>query len=299
MSKRSSPASKPALRTYAVYAVETAAVLLLVYLYVDPSWPWQSPSLPDGPVEKGTLLFVEDLDGQGGLSAGRFGDLVLLNPETGARHVLTRDNHYDDHPSWGPEGRYILFASKRQQNPRTRDMGAPSHIHRLDLTSGEIRLWGKELADRFEIVGSVMEKPAVSPSGNLIGFATYPDAGSSSGRVVIYDRQQDRVRVVADSVFFIDRLTWSEDEQHLGFSAVPQGKAIQDYALFVIDVETGNPSLIVKEDAAMCRLGDLHRGRMLYERMPLTSSRYAFWESTYPEQNQKTEVYSYTGGEEI
>jgi hypothetical protein len=54
---------------------------------------------------KGKLIYVEDLDGKGGLGAFNFGDLVILDPKSGARYVLTNDRFFDDHPSWSAQGR--------------------------------------------------------------------------------------------------------------------------------------------------------------------------------------------------
>jgi Tol biopolymer transport system component len=234
------------------------------------------------------------------MSDGRFGDLVALDPRTGERHILTRDDYYDDHPSWGPEGRYILFASKRHQNPLTRDMGAPDHIYRLDLSTGRIRIWGRGLTERFEAVADEMGKPAVSPSGSKVAFATYPDTSTPWGRIVIYDQVRDSVRVVADSVTLADRITWSADGRYLAFSAVPYGMAIQNYALFVVDLQSGKVTLM-KKDEHRYTLGDLYGGRMLYKHAPdiWEAGSVTVVETADPEFMDSTRVYRFDARGEV
>jgi len=282
---------------YALYATEAVVALVLLYLYV--GVPLTTTSMPALPVAHGTLLFVEDLDGRGGMMAGDFGDLVTMNPKTGERHVLTRDDHYDTHPSWGPEGRYILFESKRGQNRYTRDMGASSHIYRVDLADGNIQRWRQDLADRFPVVGEETARPAVSPTGTQVAFATSNSAGSVWQRIVVYDRERDSLRVVADSVMMTRRLTWSEDERYLGFSAAPHGMAAQDAALFLIDLHRGQSPIIFREDKAQYLLADVNRGRLLYSHNVWGAAQRTFWDTSYPTLENERQVYQYIPRQEV
>lgn len=271
-----------------LYVVEALAALLLLFVYHSPFG--HSSSYPDVPVETGTLLFVEDVDGVGGTSAGDFGDLVALNPRTGERHRLTHDDHYDTHPSWGPDGRYVLFESKRRQNPMG-DMGAPSHIYRLEVSSGTITRWRPGLAERFEAVSEASGKPAVSPSGQKVAFVTYPDGKPSSGWIVIYDRERDRLSVVADSLPYIHRITWPEDESYLAFSAVPYGEPIQHFTVYVADLRTGEMALTIQDSTHYFRLGDVLNGRVLYYRAGAGDD--SVWQTTYPDRQDPKRVDAY------
>lgn len=285
------------LGRYAIYATEAVLALVLLYLYVDV--PWATTSMPDLPVPPGTLLFVEDLDGRDGMMAGDFGDLVTLNPKTGERHVLTRDDHYDTHPSWGPEGRYVLFESKRGQNRYTRDMGASSHIYRLDLANGEIQRWQPDLAARFPVVGEETARPAVSPTGTQVAFATSMSDGSAWKRIVVYDRERDSLRMVADSITMTRRLTWSEDERYLGFSAAPKGMAIQNIALITTDLRSGDISIHVKENEERYVLQDLSNNKTLYKHGVIDTKKYKVFESSYPTLENERQVYEYIPRREL
>jgi len=282
---------------YVLYAAEAVVALVLVFLYV--GVPWGTVSMPALPVAPGTLLFVEDLDGRGGMMDGDFGDLVTLNPKTGDRNVLTRDDHYDTHPSWGPEGRYILFESKRGQNRYTRDMGALSHIYRLDLADGEIRRWRPDLADRFPVVGEETSRPAVSSTGTRVAFATPHSSGSPWDRIVVYDRERDSLRVVADSVTITRRLMWSEDERYLGFSAAPRGMAIQHSALLLVDVHTGKRFSHGEEKNRQYTIDDIYNDRIIYKTGPINNKKYKILESSYPVLSDQKQVYQYIGGQEV
>jgi len=178
-------------------------------------------------------------------------------------------------------------------------MGAPSQIHRLDVRTGEINLWKPRLAERFGAIGDITEKPSVSPTGNRVAFATYQDAGAASGRVVVYDEERDHLTTVADSILFIDRITWSDDESYLGFSAVPHGEPIQNYTAYVLDLSTGGMALTVQDNTNYVRLGDLYQGQMLYDSGSWWEGGHSVWEMKYPNGADEMKVYAYNASTEV
>ncbi len=64
----------------------------------------------------GKLVYVEGLRGEGWLTANPFGELVMLDGKSQTRHVLTWDGYYYAHPNLTPDGKSLIFESKRSDN---------------------------------------------------------------------------------------------------------------------------------------------------------------------------------------
>jgi hypothetical protein len=244
-----------------LYAVVALSLLgLLIYNYLI-----RRASRPEAPVPRGTLLFVEDLDGHDGMMAGQFGDLVTYHPDSGERHVLTRDGHFARHPSWGPDGCYLLFESKRGRRGGSWSMSERSSIYRYDLETGKITPWGRDLAERFRsVVGEDMRYPAVSPDGRRVAFVT-PDSNESiNSLVVVYNAQHDTVQVVLRGQMY-QRLVWADDGEHLLISARPASQTLAgaDSHLFAWATEADTARLLESPGATQY-YGDIYRGRVLY-----------------------------------
>lgn len=62
---------------------------------------------------QGCLLYIEDVDGSGGTTAGDFGDIIAFNPKTNTEFRITSDEYYDRNPTYSPSLNEILFESKR------------------------------------------------------------------------------------------------------------------------------------------------------------------------------------------
>lgn len=96
----------------------------------------------DKPLEiglPGYIVYVEDFTGYWGLTAGRFGDLVLIDGNNNVKRVLTNDRFYYDSPNLVNEASGIVFESKRAENISIRGLGAPSSIYYMDLQTLDIR----------------------------------------------------------------------------------------------------------------------------------------------------------------
>ncbi|MGF1670170.1 MAG: hypothetical protein ACFCU6_06960 [Balneolaceae bacterium] len=79
------------------------------------------------PIE-GKVVYVEGLRGEGWLTANPFGELVMLDGKSQTRHVLTWDGYYYAHPNLTPDGKSLIFESKRSDNIGISGLSADSDI---------------------------------------------------------------------------------------------------------------------------------------------------------------------------
>ncbi|MBE7157062.1 MAG: S9 family peptidase [Rhodospirillales bacterium] len=108
-----------------------------------------------------TTAFHWSADGAGDLRPGHR-HLFVVPTEGGSPRQLTSGPFDDDAPAWTPDGRSLLFSSKRGKN-RERDL-LDAKIYCLRVADGALtQLTHRQAADR---------EPAVSPDGRLIAYAS-------------------------------------------------------------------------------------------------------------------------------
>jgi dipeptidyl aminopeptidase/acylaminoacyl peptidase len=204
------------------------------------------------------LLFVEDLDGKGGLWAPNFGELVIFDPTEKQKHILTRDSFYDASPNWMRNGRVILFESKRAENiNRTRSLGYPSHLFVLDLTTMEISqfdedYWRIFLGEIEEDVG--IQSPSLS-SDNKVAFSMW------KGNLAYYQVDVDSIYQIIDDIYALGNIKWSEDNQKIIFTFGDENMSKR--SISIVDIETKERKTIGK-DKWYFSLGDMQDGYLLY-----------------------------------
>lgn len=127
------------------------------------------PGKPGGAAWATAPLVVEDLlyrcDRKGYLKKG-YTQLFILPAEGGtARQVTKGPYHVEGAPDWLPDGKAIVFTSKRRESWQHEYKN--TDIYRVELDSGTIT----QLTDRI----GPDDHPIVSPDGNLIAYTGYDD----------------------------------------------------------------------------------------------------------------------------
>jgi Tol biopolymer transport system component len=98
-----------------------------------------------------------------------FSDIYIMPVEGGELRALTQDKAEDFHPSWSPDGQYVLFDSWREPM---------INIYAIKVTDGT--------AYKITNVISAAFDPEVSPDGQQLAFTSYGSQGFSI-QLMAYD----------------------------------------------------------------------------------------------------------------
>jgi len=191
-------------------------LLLLVNLVFIANCDGQTTEHFDIPIN-GKLVYVEGLQGEGWLTANPFGELVLLDGAEQKRHVLTWDGYFYAHPNLTPDGKSLIFESKRSRNIGLVGLSAESDLYRMDLETREIIGINDELSDLIgEPVGNRISYPSLSPTGNKLSFIRFKDNDfhlsyiDFQGRQIIDIMKDHTKRPIGSSV-----MSWSPNEDFI------------------------------------------------------------------------------------
>jgi len=212
---------------------------------------------------RGKIVYIEDLSGKSGLADFNFGDLVILDPETKEKIVLTRDRYYNAHPSWSPNGDKIVFESKRVGS--FTDASTQSNLFIYYLKTGEIVRLDKDFKSRFPdiIEREYNQSPAWSNDGSKIAFVNRVGA---RGRIVVYDIEKDTLEIISDDIFFRKPLRWSSDDKYLTFRQRYSEAAPEEYfhySLVLLNIQNKNYIEIGDPDIRI-EGGCMINGRIFY-----------------------------------
>ncbi len=223
------------------------------------------PDIPADFDPKGKLVFVEDVDGEDGLYSYDFGDIVILDPKTGEKVLITRDKYFDSHPSWSPSGQKILFESRRVGGrDNNYDLSDPKHVFEFDFKSLTIDQIDKDWIKKFNgIVGEENSFPIYSNSGTFISFGTEEDFMNEN--VVIYNISMDSIYPIKEKKDLWGALIWSDDDKYLAYSVKHMGTDRLDaISIEIIDSQTGKLVKKISQRKWYYDLGDLYKNRLLY-----------------------------------
>jgi Tol biopolymer transport system component len=189
-------------------------IIAFLILSINLSGCSQNTRIPENFDPRGKIVYIEDLSGKSGLTDFNFGDLVILDPETKEKIVLTRDRYYNAHPSWSPDGDKIVFESKRVG--AFTDASTQSNLFIYYLHTGEIVRLDEYFSRKFPdiIEREYNQSPAWSNDGRKIAFVNRVGA---RGRIIIYDIEKETLEVVKDEMIFKKPLRWSSDDKNMIF----------------------------------------------------------------------------------
>ncbi len=135
---------------------------------------------------------------------------------------LTNDRHDDWHPSWSPDGKRIVFSSKR-------DGGITAEIYVMDADGGN--------PQRLTNNGHNDYSPSWSPDGDRIVFA-------SVGEIYVMDADGGNQQKLSQDDQKDYSASWSPDGKRIVFSSERDGHFRGDHGLtaeiYVMDTDGGN-----------------------------------------------------------
>lgn len=193
----------------------------------------------------GKMLFIEDMDGKGGLLSFDFGDIVIFDPINKKKIRLTNDKYYDNHPYWSADGQKVIFESKRIDNTGDGifDLTDATHLFILDISSGQIEQFDEDFDKIYAgKIGKQNLKPAWSPNSKQIAFVTKV---SYKEKIVIIDLVSSSVLSLTEPGDYrnIDKLRWSANGKYLGFDFHIRG-ALTEKGVAILDISSKQVQMV-------------------------------------------------------
>ena len=151
----------------------------------------------------------------------RDGNLEIYVMDADGRHVRNLTNHFswDAYPVWSPDGRRIVFASRRN--------GVLADLYVMDAD-------GKNVRQLTDFPGDATE-PAWSPDGQKIAFSSsHPDIGAID--IYVMNADGTDIRNLTNHPASDWAPDWSPDSRKIAFTS----SRVENTGIFVIDADGKN-----------------------------------------------------------
>lgn len=179
--------------------------LFVFYLIIFSSCSKGQEEIPDN--LSGWLLFIEDLDGEGGLGNWNFGDVVLFNPEIKEKYILTNDRYFDIEPTYSKKYNIIIFNSLRDNQTYT-GIGKGKKLFQYNIKNKKIEEFRTKY--KFHKIEDFIDGPKFNENGDKIIIYKHPDT------LLIYDFTKDTLKIAIDDYSTIAKsYAWKDDENIL------------------------------------------------------------------------------------
>jgi len=219
-------------------------------------------SLPPDFTVRGMLLYIEDIDGKGGLFDYYFGDVVALNPETGEKYIITKDRFYDEDPSAPDDGRRVIFQSCRFNGF---DLSADRNLFIINFSDGKEIWFDRDFDKRFSVIelSGSDEYPVWSHDGEKVAFRTYDSTWRD--KILIYSFKDDTLVCIKEGIFKLDKIAWSDDDKYIAYmrNLLEDLYSAQE-CIDILDTESKEVICSIIDSSSNLVLGDFRKGKVLY-----------------------------------
>lgn len=194
------------------------------------------------------VVFIESRSPAHGIRSGNFGEVVLMDINTGKKYYLPDDDYYfNRNPIISYDGNYVAFLSNRvgsRSELRIKGVGGPHEIYLYDVRARTLERFGEELTERYpEIFGRLFR---------LLKWNTTSDGFYlRAGRNKIYEVPitQDTIKYVTsneDENVWIESFSISVDGRYMLMST--RGHEPKMNRLILYDIEKDSKKIIIESD---------------------------------------------------
>ncbi len=214
------------------------------------------------PINK--LVFIEDIDGKGGLYDGNFGDIVIFDPVTKQKYILTDDAYFNMNTKWAFSGQSIVFDSKRGYgyDPLVA-LSNPSHLFRIDIKTRNLLQLDLPVYKTKKKDEEVDNRcPVLDSSNTLMAFASYNEVPGKMD-LILYSFTENSLDTLIRNIEALDDIYW--DGEYIVFTYCPYDKGVhKELAIRILNWKTGEIVSTIFNDNWIYDIGDLKHGVLLY-----------------------------------
>ena len=211
--------------------------------------------------ERSFLLYIEDVDGQDGIYAGNFGEIVCLDIENRKKSILTKDNFFDEYANILSDNRSIVFQSKRKLQGEIGDgLGISNKLYVINIESGNAKMLD---ISKFSTFAYSKESyipincPAVAHYSDKMAF-TAECLLDEKSRLYIYDFNSGKLNVLIPNrtTFTVQKVVWSDNDSIIAFN-----KGNNSIRLYIVDKAVIDS---ITEPDYTIDLGDIRHDTLVY-----------------------------------
>ena len=181
-----------------------------------PSWS------PDGE----RIAFMSNRDGHfiGGIPTF---EIYVMDADGKNQQRLTNNPHGDWDPSWSPDGKRIVFSSRRDRH-FIGDFGITEEIYVMDNDGGNLQRLTENCQNDLS--------PSWSPDGERIAFASDEKGNFENFEIYVMDANGGNLQRLTNNPAYDWYPSWSPDGERIAFTS----KRDENAEIYVMDADGGN-----------------------------------------------------------
>ena len=188
-----------------------------------------SDSLPSWSPDGERIVFSSNRDGNRDGNRGNY-EIYVMDADGNNQQRLTDNDFYDVGPSWSPDGKRIVFWSKRDGH-FIGEGGLSTEIYVMDADGKNTRRLTNNRKSDFS--------PSWSPDGKWIAFISDRKGDGVNYEIYVMDADGGNLQRLTNNRVDDGSPSWSPDGERIVFVSNPDG-IHENYEIYVMDNDGGN-----------------------------------------------------------